>query len=69
MIEPGEGASFVCKIEGVLDLYHEMYDPQGHVACLDESNKDLHQHVRDPPPARPEHDRLTNNLGENRDVG
>jgi hypothetical protein len=54
MIEPGEGASFVCKIESVLDLYHETYDPQRHVVCFDESDNDLHQHVRDPLPARPE---------------
>jgi len=53
VIEPNENASFVCKMEDVLDLYHEPYDPQRPVVCFDESNKDLHKHVRDPLPARP----------------
>ena len=40
-------------MEDVLDLYHEPYDEKRPVVCFDESNKDLHKHVRDPLPARP----------------
>ena len=42
MIQPGEDAAFVCRMEDVLDLYHEPYDPQRPVICFDESNKTLH---------------------------
>ena len=53
MIRPGENAAFVCRMEDVLDLYHDPYDPAHPVVCFDESNKALHKHVRDPLPAKP----------------
>ncbi|GAB7011045.1 hypothetical protein JCM31271_29880 [Halorubrum trueperi] len=53
MITPENSAAFVCKMEDVLDLYHEPYDPRCPVVCFDESNKELHKEVRDPLPARP----------------
>ena len=53
MITPENSAAFVCKMEDVLDLYHEPYDETRPVVCFDESNKELHEEVRDPLPARP----------------
>ena len=53
MITPENSAAFVCKMEDVLDLYHEPYDETRPVVCFDESNKELHKDVRDPLPARP----------------
>jgi len=40
-------------MEDVLALYHEPYDPDRPVICFDETNKELHTHVRDPLPGRP----------------
>ena len=53
MIKPEANAAFVCRMEGILDLYHEPYDEKRPVICFDESNKALHKHLRDPLPARP----------------
>jgi hypothetical protein len=53
VINPDNTAAFVCRMEDVLDLYHEPYDPARPVVCFDETNKALHKHVRDPLPARP----------------
>ncbi len=40
-------------MEDVLALYHEPYDPTRPVVCFDETNKELHTHVRDPLPVTP----------------
>lgn len=53
MIKPEHNAAFVCRMEDVLDLYHEPYDPSRPVVCFDESTKALHKHVRDPLPGEP----------------
>lgn len=39
-------------MEDVLDVYHRPYDPARPQVCLDETNKQLLQHVRVPIPAR-----------------
>lgn len=39
-------------MEDVLDVYHRPYDPLRPQVCLDETNKQLLQHVRVPIPAR-----------------
>jgi hypothetical protein len=51
VITPENSAAFVCKMEDVLDLYHEPYDNKRPVVCFDESNKELHEQLRDPLPA------------------
>ncbi|WP_204365605.1 transposase [Natronococcus jeotgali] len=48
MIKPGHNAAFVHRMEDILNLYHESYDPVRPIICFDESNKELHKHVRDP---------------------
>jgi hypothetical protein len=40
-------------MEDVLDLYHEAYDEKRPAVYFDESNKELHEEVRDPLPRRP----------------
>jgi hypothetical protein len=52
-IPPAENAPFVHAMEDVLDVYHRAYDPARPQVCLDETNKQLLQHVRVPIPARP----------------
>jgi hypothetical protein len=42
----------VHAMEDVLDVYHRPYDPACPQVCLDETNKQLLQHVRVPIPAR-----------------
>ena len=51
-IPPRENAPFVHAMEDVLDVYHRPYDPVRPQVCLDETNKQLLQHVRTPIPAR-----------------
>ena len=46
-------AEFVARMEDVLDLYAEPYDPQRPVVCFDESSVQMLGHVREPMPARP----------------
>ena len=46
-------AEFVARMEDVLDLYTEPYDPQRPVVCFDESSIQLLADVREPMPARP----------------
>ncbi|MBN2294529.1 MAG: IS630 family transposase [Pirellulales bacterium] len=38
-IPPKANAEFVCKMEGVLEVYKRPYDPQRPVVCLDETSK------------------------------
>ena len=45
---PKPSASFVCKMEDVLEVYHRPYDPLRPVVCLDERPKTL----RDTPAGR-----------------
>jgi hypothetical protein len=52
-IPPKQNAPFVQAMEDVLDVYHRPYDPKRPQVCLDETNKQLLQHVRVPIPARP----------------
>ena len=46
-------ASFVSKMEDVLDVYHRPYDPQRPVVCLDERSKTLHTTPRGSLPSVP----------------
>ena len=46
-------AEFVCRMEDVLDLYAEPYDPARPVVCLDECPVQLLDDVRPPQPAAP----------------
>jgi len=52
-IPPHENAAFVQAMEDVLDVYHRPYDPARPQVCLDESSKQLLDHVRQPIAARP----------------
>jgi hypothetical protein len=44
---------FVWKMEDVLELYAETYDPARPVVCFDEASKELHGQVAEPVPAEP----------------
>ena len=46
-------AEFVARMEDVLDLYAESYDPQRPVVCFNESSTQLLADVREPMPASP----------------
>jgi transposase len=47
------GADFVWRMEDVLDLYAEPYDPRRPVVCFDEQSYQLIAEVRGPLPAAP----------------
>jgi hypothetical protein len=51
-IPPRENAPFVQAMEDVLDVYHRPYDPTRPQVCLDETSKQLLEHVRMPIPAK-----------------
>lgn len=53
MIPPRESAAFVWRMEEVLDLYEEPYDPRRPVVCFDERPCQLLADVRGPLPPRP----------------
>ena len=53
MIPPRESAAFVWRMEEVLDLYEEPYDPKRPTVCFDERPCQLLADVRDPLPPRP----------------
>jgi hypothetical protein len=53
VIPPRESATFVWRMEAVLDLYEEPYDEARPVVCFDERPCQLLADVRDPLPARP----------------
>ena len=55
MIPPRKSAAFVWKMEEVLDLYEEPYDPKRPVVCFDERPCQLIGDVRDPLPMKPGH--------------
>lgn len=48
VIPPNENGEFVASMEDVLDLYHEPYDPNTPVVCMDETNKQLVAETRAP---------------------
>ena len=45
---------FVARMEDVLDLYEEEYDPERPVVCFDETSKQLIGHTRVPIRAQPD---------------
>ena len=53
MIPPKESAAFVCRMEAVLDLYEEDYDPKRPVVCFDERPCQSLSDVREPLAPRP----------------
>ena len=53
MIPPRESAAFVWRMEAVLDLYEEPYDPLLPVVCFDERPCQLIGDVIEPLPAKP----------------
>ena len=53
MIPPKQDAAFVWRMEAVLDLYEEPYDPKRPVVCFDERPCQLLAEVRDPLPMEP----------------
>jgi hypothetical protein len=50
---PTVGAEFVCRMEDVLDLYAEPYDPARPVVCFVETSKQLIAETRVPLPMEP----------------
>lgn len=52
-IPPKVNAEFVCAMEHVLDLYHQPYNPDEPLVCLDETTKQLTAEVIEPLPPRP----------------
>lgn len=62
MIPPEHNAQFVWRMEEILDLYEEPYDPNRPVVCFDERPCQLLADVRDPlpmePPERPKNKRV-----------
>lgn len=52
-LPPDENGEFVARMKGVLDLYHEPFDPERPVVCMDESSKQLTKEVRTPIPPSP----------------
>ena len=53
MIPPRKSAAFVWRMEQILDLYEEPYDPLRPVVCFDERPCQLIGDVRDPLPMKP----------------
>ena len=53
MIPPEQNAQFVWRMEEILDLYEEPYDPKRPVVCFDERPCQLLADVRDPLPMEP----------------
>ena len=53
MIPPKHNARFVWRMEEVLDLYEEPYDPKRPVVCFDERPSRLLAEVREPLPRAP----------------
>jgi len=53
VIPPKANALFVYRMEAVLDLYHQPYDPQRPAVCMDETTKQLVAETRPSIPAGP----------------
>lgn len=49
----GVDGEFIHRMEDVLELYAEPYDPDRPVVCFDEASKQLHGQVADPVPVAP----------------
>jgi hypothetical protein len=52
VIPPEQNAAFVWRMEEILDLYEEPYDPRHPVVCFDERPCRLLSEVREPLPAK-----------------
>ena len=50
---PEVSGEFVARMEDVLDLYEEEYDPERPVVCFDETSKQLVRDTREPVDAEP----------------
>lgn len=50
---PAVSSEFVARMEDVLELYHEPYDPRRPKVCFDEKSKQLIAETRSPLPAAP----------------
>src|SRR5262249_61711291 len=50
---PEVSSEFVARMEDVLALYHEPYDPKRPKVCFDEKSKQLISETRSPIPAAP----------------
>jgi hypothetical protein len=53
VIPPTKSAAFVWRMEEVLDLYEEPYDPKRPMICFDEQPYQMLSEVRDPLPMKP----------------
>ena len=51
---PEVNAEYVLRMEDLLDLYNEPYDPKRPVVCFDESPYQLVEEIRQPLPPEPE---------------
>jgi len=52
-IPPGQSAEFVCAMETVLEVYHQPYEADVPVVCMDETSKQLVAETREPLPPEP----------------
>lgn len=50
---PKPDARFVAKMEDVLDVYQQPYNPARPVICVDEKSKELREEIREPIATRP----------------
>lgn len=53
VIPPEKNAEFVACMEDILDLYHQPYDPEKPLVCMDEQPVQLIKEKREPLPVRP----------------
>jgi hypothetical protein len=54
LLPPERGRrEFLHRMEDVLELYAEPYDPKCSVVRFDEASKELHDHAADPIPVAP----------------
>ncbi len=52
VIPPAQSGEFVAHMEDVLEVYHQPYDPQVPLVCMDEQPVQLIQEIRTPLPAK-----------------
>jgi DDE superfamily endonuclease len=52
VIPPAQSGEFVAHMEDVLEVYHQPYDPQVPLVCMDEQPVQLIKEVRQPLPAK-----------------
>jgi hypothetical protein len=53
VIPPGQNADFVFRMEDVLEVYQQPYDPHRPLICMDETSKQLVDDTRQPLPCAP----------------